>query len=593
MRKILIILCLLLTELNISAHDFEVNNLYYNITSLTDRTVAVAGNNNTNVVIPQNVTWNGITFTVNEITAEAFTGCTLGTLTVPPTVLYMQLRGCAITKLVIEDGKETMYASRNMQEGESCCSESYIDELYLGRNSQVRFDNAYNKYNYIKKVTFGNNVTEIAAYAFDRCYITGTLTLPKNIKKIGSYAFCENKNLEKVIAPGVEHIEAGAFGNCINLKTVDTPTLKHIGNNTFENCRSLTSFEIPQGVSTVEDRAFWNCTNLESVTIPNSICYFGNGEHNQIFNGCTALKSITVNATTPFNLVESNFDVTTYINATLHVPSESLNVYKNTANWKNFVNIVGDAPSNDNVCSVLINGCDGYTGYVEIDNVKYKQNTYDYITITKNKGENITLKFIPADSYHILTNVEVNGTDVTDNIVDNELTVKVTENLMIDVFFDTHYDDDYSLLSIKQADNGNVKLKVGNWRRYNVTFEPAEGWKIHSVSFNGTDVTNLLSSDNSYKTPEITEDSELIVVYVSDQSAIDDIHSDSSSAKVVGSSGNIMISNAEDGETVYVYTIAGVLVNTSVINNGTTTIRVQENGIYLVKIGNKTFKIGM
>ncbi len=512
MKKILIILSLLLTELNISAHDFEVDNLYYYITSLTDRTVTVVGGTDSDghVVIPQNVTWNGITFTVN---AADFSNYTFFSLTVPPTVLYMYLFDTTISKLVIEDGEEPLYTSPDMGP-DDFASGSNIGELYLGRNTPCNF-----AFCNIKKVTFGNNVTEIAPYMFRSCAIKGTIILSKNIKKIGSSAFSDNVILEKVIAPGIEYIESAAFYSCYNLKTIETPNLKYIGTNAFHNCRSLTSFEIPQGVFSVHKEAFSDCTNLESVIIPNSIYCFGNKneeENGGIFTGCTALKSITVNALTPFELVESNFDVTTYFNATLHVPSESLDIYKNTPVWKNFVNIVGDASSEDNVCYICIKYIDYGSNSVEIDNEKYEFSYNNDILIKKIRGESITLKFIPFSEYYKLETVKINGKDVTDKIVDNELTIEVTENLTIDA-----------------------------------------SWS-----------------------------------YV-DESAIDDIHSNSSSAKVVGSSGNIMISNAEDGETVYVYTIAGILVNTSVINGSTATIRVHENEVYIVKVGNKTFKIGM
>ncbi len=615
MRNILIVLCLLLTELNVSAYDFEVDGFYYNITSLTDLTVALTGkeNNNVgsrsgeihsvgtysgNVVVPQNVTWNGKTFIVNEILWDAFQECTLGSLTVPSSVLLMHLGNAKIGKLIIEDGDELLRASRykeyDLYDNNSMCKDGHIEEIYLGRNSPSRFDDADTK-----KITFGNNVTEIAGYMFNRCDITGTITLPKNIKKInGDNAFNENVNLVEVIAPGVEYIGQQAFSNCTSLKKVDAPNLKYIGSGAFERCTSLTSFEIPQGVRTIGAVAFDSCANLETIIIPNSIVNFGdvvyyNVTYNQIFRDCSALKSITVNAATPFELEESNFDALTYINATLHIPSEALDAYKNAPVWKNFFNICGNASSDDNVCSIIINGCSSsYGGYIEISDEKY---TDSDAVITAKKGESITLKFIPnSHDYekYELEAVKVNDVDVTRNVVDNELTIEVTGNMTIDISWD-YAEEAPVFLSIKYADNGNIKLKVSKWDEYDVIFEPAEDWNIHSVSFNGTDVTNEVSSDNSYRTPEITENSELIVVYVSDMNAIDEVHSKSSLAKVIGSSGNIIISNAEEGERVYVYTTAGVLVNTAVTHNGTTTIRVQENEVYIVKVGNKTFKVGI
>ena len=613
MKKILIILSLLLTELNISAHDFEVDGFYYDITSLTDLTVALTRNENDkkqteygdiyyigtysgDVVVPQNVTWNGRTFVVNEILDDAFMRCTLSSLTVPPSVLYMHLGNATIGKLVIEDSNELLHASGfqhySGQDMYGMC-DGNIEEVYLGRTSPSRLQGAK-----IKKVTFGNNVTEIAGYMFTGCDITGTMTLPQNIKKIGDNAFSGNANLVEVIATGVEHLELQAFSNCSSLKTTNMPNLKYIGPGAFENCISLTSFEIPQGVATVGAVAFSGCTNLESVIIPNSVINFGdvvyyNVTYNQIFRGCSALKAITVNATMPFGLEESNFDAQTYINATLHVPLEALDTYKNSIVWKNFFNINGDVSSKDNVCSIIVNGCHShYGGYIEFGNEKYAD---DNVIITARKGESITMKFIPnSNEYnnYELESVKVNGVDVTQNVVGNELVIEVTGNMTVDISWN-YAEEAPVFLSIKQADNGNVKLKVSKWDEYKVIFEPAEGWKIHSVTFNGADVTNELSSDNSYRTPEITESSEFIVVYVSTTNAIDAMRSELPSPKVIGSSGNIVISEAEEEQTVYVYTTAGVLVDTTVTHNGTAMIRVHENKVYIVKVGNKTFKVGM
>lgn len=252
-----------------------------------------------------------------------------------------------------------------------------------------------------------------------------------------------------------------------------------------------------------------------------------------------------------------------------------------------------DANINDGIFSVIFNGCSNYYGgYVEANG---KEITNDNSAITARKGESITLKFISnSNEYNNneLESVKVNGVDVTRNVVGNELVIEVTGNMTVDISW-TETEEAPVFLSIKQADNGNVKLKVSKWDEYKVIFEPAEGWKIHSVTFNGTDVTNELSSDNSYRTPEITENSELIVVYASSTNAIDGIRSEQPSPKVVGSSGCIVISEAEEGQTVYAYTTAGVLVDTAVTHNGTTTIRVQENEVYIVKVGNKTFKVGM
>lgn len=73
-------------------------------------------------------------------------------------------------------------------------------------------------------------------------------------------------------------------------------------------------------------------------------------------------------------------------------------------------------------------------------------------------------------------------------------------------------------LTIKQGNSGSVKTPVNTGERYSFAIQPQAGGKIKSVTFNGTDVTAQLV-DNTYLTPAITEDSELAVLFDSDQAS--------------------------------------------------------------------------
>ena len=79
----------------VSAHYFEVDGIYYDITSNSDLTVAVtyAGNSynsavySGSVVIPEKVTYNGKEYSVTSIGYYAFQNCSgLTTVTIPNSV---------------------------------------------------------------------------------------------------------------------------------------------------------------------------------------------------------------------------------------------------------------------------------------------------------------------------------------------------------------------------------------------------------------------------------------------------------------------------------------------------------------------------
>ena len=96
LQKLLIAIAGLLISANAFAYDFEKDEIYYNILSETDRTVAVTycyysnGCYNYfsgNLIIPAKVIYNGKTYTVTSIGSHAYDGCTsLTSITIPNSV---------------------------------------------------------------------------------------------------------------------------------------------------------------------------------------------------------------------------------------------------------------------------------------------------------------------------------------------------------------------------------------------------------------------------------------------------------------------------------------------------------------------------
>lgn len=601
------------------AYDFKDGDCYYSITSLSDQTVALTNSGEISsssgewdthyvacysgdFIVPQTADYSGKTFKVASIDNSAFLDCTLDKLTIPPTVVSASIEG-KVKELIIEDSNIPL----------SDLTAKYVKEVYMGRDIIVPWNHLAGCFSNsdIEKITFGNSVTYIPGGIVEECQKLVSVDISDNVKKILNKAFSGCINLKTISGQNIEFIETGAFYDCSSLESFNFPNLKTIDNGdsqwgtyrwgVFQNCTSLKSVVLPQGLASIGTMGFMNCISLESIVIPASIISIGdkqNLEQSSVFANCTSLKSITINSPEPIAIGETTFDAQTYINATLKTPVGAKNKYMEAANWKNFFKIEEDANIKDDIISVVFNsiGNPFQLGYIEIDGKKYTDET---TVIGAKKGETITLKFgsDSSDEYggkYEVGSVRVNGANVTNKIVNNELTVEVTGNMTIDITWDYAEEEEEPVyLSVKQADNGNIKIKVSKWDEYNLIFEPAQGWKIHSVSFNGTDVTNDLAPDNSYCTPEITENSELVVVYVSSTDAVNAVHAESSSPKVVGYAGDIMISGAGEEETVYVYTTSGTLVNAASINNGATTVRVKDNEVYIVKVGDKTFKIGM
>lgn len=579
------------------AYDFEANGFYYNITSLSDLTVALTGNEGVtysgDITVPKSVEYSGKTFTITSIESSTFSKSVLGTLTIPENVIKARISASSVEKLVVEDSKTPLEEF----------SASKVVEAYVGRDVSAYWSYSFSSTS-IRKIVFGDKVTFIGNNFCSDCNQLNSVTLSDGIINIGKYAFQNCLSLIEITGKGVETIQGGAFDNCTSLESFDFPNLKTIDNGdsqwgtyrwgVFQNCKSLKNVVLPQGLFSIGTMAFMGCESLESITIPASVMYIGNTNNIELssaFADCPNLTSITVNASSPIAIGETTFDAQTYINTTLIVPAGAKDEYLSATNWKNFFNIVEDTNITDNVCSIVIEGCsnESYGGYVEIGNQQIKDNEY---VISANKGDKVTLKFIPNsneyESYE-LGKVTVNGEDVTSNVVNNELTVEVTGNMTIDIDWD-YVEPNPILLTIKQAENGCTKMVVDKWETYKFFIEPSEGWTLHSVALNGEDITNRVGDDGALKLSEISENTTLFITFESNASSVKAI--DSSRAKVYGADNSIVISGANEGENIQIYDDAGLLIDTVKATSNSMRIPLA-NGIYIVKLDGKTVKVAI
>jgi len=226
------------------------------------------------------------------------------------------------------------------------------------------------------------SVTSIGDEAFSQCSgLTGNLIIPGSVTFIGNGAFTNsrltlvvdafnpnyvivddilyNKALTTLIEcsytkkstisiPGsVASIGSWAFGYCTGLTgTLIIPgSVTSIGDNAFQYCSGLTgTLTIPGSVTTIGNAAFAVCTGLTSVTIPGSVTSIGR----YAFIDCTHLTSIYDYATSPVDLSNS-FGVFNSVDknkCTLYVPQNSLSLYREANQWKDFVNIIqGEMPN--------------------------------------------------------------------------------------------------------------------------------------------------------------------------------------------------------------------------------------------------------
>ena len=144
-------------------------------------------------------------------------------------------------------------------------------------------------------------------------------------------------------------------------------------------------------------------------------------------------------------------------------------------------------------------------------------------------------------------------------------------------------------IAIRIGDGGVLLQPVELGKTYTYKVEPDDGWTVNTLTFNGQDMTGQLL-DGQFSTPVITGDSELNVVFKQEASNIKSMkQTETSKVKVYAYNGTIKVVGAEDDAEVEVYNTGGIRIADG---EGNCSISL-DPGIYIVKVGNETFKISL
>lgn len=132
-----------------------------------------------------------------------------------------------------------------------------------------------------------NNV--IGIYMFASCHSLKKVTLPYNTTSIGARAFQNCSELEEVIKyDKITVVGEFAFWNCSKLKEFKLPKLEKLYESTFQGCKSLTSLEIPEGITDLPKSFAGGCSSLKNIVLPKSLISVGWGA----LSGCSSLERI-------------------------------------------------------------------------------------------------------------------------------------------------------------------------------------------------------------------------------------------------------------------------------------------------------------
>lgn len=354
-KKLSLLIILTLLPLMASAQTVEVDGIAYNLIS-KGKIAEVTSSSllSGDVVIPETVTYNDVTYSVATINKNAFTNCNLNSIEIPSSITkicqeafyngkatsvkikdlaawcninfesyfktnplstasHLFLNDEEIHDLVIPNGVNTItdhafyYFSglTSVKIPSSVTSIGYecfayclgIKTVEIGDNtsqeaSTVLGGRIFYMCNNIESVVLGNNIVEIGRDAFDGCKAIRSIVIPNSVKTMGSHVFVGCESLESVqLSENLKSIEWASFSSCYNLKSIIIPDgVEFLGESAFGYCTNLTEVKLPSNLKKIDWCVFQNCTSLTSIDIPDNTHTI----YRLAFQGCTNLKTVTL-----------------------------------------------------------------------------------------------------------------------------------------------------------------------------------------------------------------------------------------------------------------------------------------------------------
>jgi hypothetical protein len=285
--KKLITLLLAMLAVNTSiAYDFKVNGIYYLVNGSEATVTAptpyyIHSNDYTgDVVIPETVTYQGVTYPVTAIGEYAFYWCAeLTSIHIPKSIKRVE-------------GSMCFYSCPSLSVVE-------IESLESWCNIDFEVSNGYD-FSYSNPLSYAHDL-----------YISGEklteLVIPSSVTRIGSSAFCHLSPLSRVEIPSsVTSIGNAAFARCGSIDRLEIPDFESwmqididgLGSNPMGSARKVffdgiemsQELMIPETTTNISANAFNGCKIFTSVTFPPSVVEVGTGA----FGGCSSLEEVHI-----------------------------------------------------------------------------------------------------------------------------------------------------------------------------------------------------------------------------------------------------------------------------------------------------------
>lgn len=218
------------------------------------------------------------------------------------------------------------------------------------------YNRAFSGCTSLSEVILSEGLTTLGDYTFEDCVSLTKITIPSSMTDLGFRAFSGCNSLTTI------NVEEGnskyySENNCViesstkklvlGCGTSTIPSnIEIIGSFAFDSYDSLKGdLVVPEGVVEIQHSAFINCSGITNIILPTTLISIYanlNSFRNMYpsFYGCSALESITIQASAPPTLdgssAFSDLDSLSHI----YVPAEAVDAYKAASGWSDYADLI-------------------------------------------------------------------------------------------------------------------------------------------------------------------------------------------------------------------------------------------------------------
>ena len=185
----------------------------------------------------------------------------------------------SLSKLVVLDLRNAMPEHAEIPEEAfyTGLGTNLLDSVYLPSTLTKIGDRAFSECEKLSMVVIPTTLTDIGEEAFEDCSKLDSVCIPSTLIYLGESAFSGCTSLRAItFTQGLSIIGMYAFESCESLQSIQIPaSVKYIGQYAFSSCSELSSVQLTEGLDSIGLGAFAFCTKLDTISIPASVKSIG------------------------------------------------------------------------------------------------------------------------------------------------------------------------------------------------------------------------------------------------------------------------------------------------------------------------------